>query len=270
MSERQQTQGPIREELPASVAPPDVSRRLRGVRAILMGLAVLASCIGAYLLARYLARAPQDSAEAGNLPAAYECGGLIVSAADLDLGDVWDTTEFVRELTIRNPSRSDKRIEDFATSCLCTAVEPRAVVVPAGGTATVHVHIDPNHQRSPDDVNLALRPFAVEVTPISKITRVERSGWTIHGQFRSRVTLNALIETDSTDVIVEATTAEGIPAGRAFRVRQRVAHEGGQTDTVRFFLRNAKGQSISLAMEVTSHGEIPRGTAETEGDGKQS
>jgi hypothetical protein len=57
---------------------------------------------------------------------------------------------------------------------------------------------------------------------------------------------------------VEATTAEGIAAGRAFRVRQKAAREGNQTDAVRFVVRKGGGSPMTLAMEVMVHGEAPR------------
>jgi len=329
-------------------------------------------------------------------PAEYECDGLTVSAADLDLGEVWNISEFIRDLAIRNKTGADKKIEDFATSCFCTAVEPRRLTIPAGGAATVHVRIDPNH-RSPDEANLAARPFAVEIKPIQDVSLPHRAGWTMHGLFKSRVTLNVLtvhfgqdvaqgappptrtvlatvhmpfqrlaarleppsigtvdvgrdavkpdraeiritpsntlptgpfkgavvvdvvdmdgnalpgatlpvagdvqpgarllparvilgahpvgtaaetvvvlqapadaawtvdrIETDSADIFVEATTAEGIPTGRAFRVRQKAAREGNQTDTVRFVVRKGGGPPITLPMEVTCLGELPHGTS---------
>jgi hypothetical protein len=336
-------------------------------------------------------------------PTEYESEGLVVSAADLDLGEVWEVTEFVQDLPIHNRSRSERKIEDFAASCLCTAVEPRVVVIPPGGTAVVHVHIDPNH-RSPDEAMRAVRPFAVEITPIQNTSLPHPPGWRIHGQFKSRVTLGVLtvhfgqevvqgepaptrivaaavhvpmqkleariepaaigtataapdpaqpdrmeiritpadtlptgpfkaalivdvidpsgqslpgarlpiagtvqpearllpariilgahavgttaetvvilqapaeapwavdhIETDSADVSVEATTAEGIPTGRAFRVTQWATREGNQSDTVRFVVRKAGGAPLTLAMEVMCHGEVPKGATTPESAGR--
>lgn len=62
------------------------------------------------------------------------------------------------------------------------------------------------------------------------------------------------IEVQSPDVQVDRTDAPGIPAGRAFRVRQRIAKEGHQSSTVRFFLRKAGGEPVPLSMEVTYDG----------------
>jgi hypothetical protein len=167
------------------------SFRIPGLRVMLFGLAVAGSSIGAYLLAQSLGQSLRKEPGAAPAPTEFVSSGLVVSASDLDLGEVWEATEFVHVLTIRNPSRAEKKVEDFSTSCFCTAVEPRTIVVPAGGETMVRVHIDPNH-RSPDDANLAVRPFAVEIRPILDVTQARQPGWAIHGQFRSRVTFGVL------------------------------------------------------------------------------
>jgi hypothetical protein len=363
---------------------------------ILFGLSAAIACAAAFSVAQHLGRWLRgESATAADAPTETECQGLVVAASDLDLGDLWDCNEFVRNVAIHNPANSDKSIKDFVTSCLCTAVEPRSLTVPAAGTATVQVRIDPNH-RSPDEVGLAVRPFALEITPITSTSRPHEAGWKFHGVFKSRVTLNALsvhfgetvvkdavpptrkavaivhvpmqhldakvepagvaavkvvpnpdqpdrveihitpantlptgifkasvivevvdctgqvrpgatlpiagnvqpearllparvmlgshpvgttaeaivvlqaphdaawtvdhIEADSQDVSAEATTAEGIPSGRAFRVRQRATREGNQTDTVRFVVRKGGETPLTLAMEVMCHGELLRDT----------
>jgi hypothetical protein len=333
-----------------------------------------------------------------------DCDGLVVSTADLDLGDVWDIFEFTRDLTIHNKSGADKKIEDFATSCFCTAVEPRRLTIAAGQSVVVHVRIDPN-RRSPDEASLAARPFAVDIWPIQDESLRRRPGWTMHGLFKSRVTLdvpsvhfgqetargapspirkvvatvhvpfarlvakleppaigavsvapdpgkpdrveiritpaNTLptgafkatvrvdvvdpaggvapgallpiagdvqpearllparimlgarpvgttaeaivilqapadapwtvdhIETDSPDVGAEATTAEGVAAGRAFRVTQRTEREGNQTDTVRFVVRKGGGPPVTLTMEVMCVGALPSRAATPEIGAKQ-
>jgi len=380
-------------------------RRLFRLRAVVFGLTAAASCKAAYFLAQNLARwLRAEPVAAANSPTEFECQGLTIAASDLDLGDVWETSEFIHDMTIRNPSGSEKQIGDFATSCLCTAVEPRSAVIPAGGTAIVHVHIDPTH-RSPDQASLAVRPVGVEITPMLSTSQPHEAGWQIHGVFRSRVTLNVLslhfgetvvqglpspmrkatatvhvpmqglqakvepagvaavslapapdnparveihispantlpvgpfkgevridvvdasgavlagavlpiageiqpearllparvllgvhpvgtsaetvvalqapmdapwtvehMEADSPDVFVEATTAEGIPAGRAFRVRQRVMREGDQTDMVRFVVRKGSRPPMTLTMEVTVHGELPRPVAPPQSGSKQ-
>ena len=50
---------------------------------------------------------------------------------------------------------------------------------------------------------------------------------------------------------------------------QQSAHEGSQTDTVRFFVRKAGGELLKLAMEVTCHGELPQTAGAPEKGGKQ-
>jgi hypothetical protein len=111
--------------------------RIPGLRIVLFGLAMAGSSIGAFLLAQSLGQSLRKESGAETAPTEFASSGLVVSASDLDIGDVWEAAEFVRVLTIRNPSRAEKKVVDFSTSCFCTAVEPRTIVVPAGGEMTV-------------------------------------------------------------------------------------------------------------------------------------
>ncbi len=63
------------------------------------------------------------------------------------------------------------------------------------------------------------------------------------------------IEIDSADVHVEPATVEGIPAGRAFRVRQKVTQEGEQVSEVRFVFRKAGNKLEKLSVKVCCRGE---------------
>ncbi len=174
----------------------DAPQRSGRWRALAIFLVVAVPCVIAAhelgsLVSVWIAPGEPSPAVPGGLTES-ERNGLVVSASDLDLGEVWETTEFVHNVSIHNRSGTEKKIEDFSTSCLCTEVEPRTVAIPPGGTVTVHVRIDPNHNRSPDEADLAVRPFAVEVTPILDTSLPQQPGWTIHGRFKSRVTFNAL------------------------------------------------------------------------------
>ncbi len=136
-------------------------------------------------------------------------------------------------------------------------VEPSGDVVPGGGLPIAGV-VQPEARLLPARITLGADPVGSTAETIVTLQAPAGAAWHVDH-----------IETDSSDVFVEATAAEGIPAGRAFRVRQRAAREGDQTDTVRFVVRKAGGRPISLVMEVMCHGEIPLGSTSPESGGKQ-
>lgn len=64
------------------------------------------------------------------------------------------------------------------------------------------------------------------------------------------------IEIDSPDLRVEPVAVEGIPAGRAFRVRQKATKEGEQISEVRFVIRKPDKKLITLPVQVCYRGEL--------------
>jgi hypothetical protein len=63
------------------------------------------------------------------------------------------------------------------------------------------------------------------------------------------------IEVESTDVAVDAVAVAGIPAGRTYRVRQRIVLEGPQASAVRFVVRKGGGPPETVAMAVCYEGD---------------
>lgn len=64
------------------------------------------------------------------------------------------------------------------------------------------------------------------------------------------------IEIDSPDVRVEPVTVEGIPAGRAFRVQQKVTKTGEQVSEVRIVIRKPDKKLLTLPVQVCCRGEV--------------
>jgi hypothetical protein len=121
-----------------------------------------------------------------------EIQGLIVPGSALDIGRIWDEKEVSCDLPVENQTANEISIAYIDVSCNCTSVEPRAITVAPRQTAILRLKIDPTH-RTPREVGLIERPFAVEVTPqIQKGIRPRGGGWVVHGIVRSRVTLDAL------------------------------------------------------------------------------
>jgi len=116
--------------------------------------------------------------------------GLMIPAANLDIGKVWEEKEFVWSLPIRNLSGDTIEIRKFISSCGCTAIKPAKLSIQPGELAIVELTIDLT-QRSFAEEGLALRPFGISIHPITSRSRPGGPGWQIHGTVHSRATLDA-------------------------------------------------------------------------------
>jgi hypothetical protein len=149
---------------------------------MLLTIAILAlSFIGAYWLGSRT-KGPQQ-------PAMQVIEGLAVNIADLKAGEVWEEKQYIHRLPIHNTTNTDIEILSFIKSCSCTEVEPRSLTIPAGQTATVNLIIDLTH-RTMAELDLAARPFAIEVKPYLKSVWPRTPGWSVEGTVKSRVTLD--------------------------------------------------------------------------------
>jgi hypothetical protein len=135
----------------------------------------------------------------------------------------------------------------FKATVIVDVVESSGSVV-FGVALPIAGNVQPEARLLPARIMLGVHPVGTMAETVVALQAPAETAWTVDH-----------IETDSEDVLVEATTADGIAAGRAFRVRQRAAREGNQKDTVRFIVRKAGGAPLSLTMEVTCHGELSRG-----------
>jgi hypothetical protein len=61
---------------------------------------------------------------------------------------------------------------------------------------------------------------------------------------------------------------DGMPAGQAYRVTQRVSEAGDHSSVVRFVTRKASGPPQNAIMEVWYRGEAPANSANTK-EGKE-
>jgi hypothetical protein len=152
---------------------------------------VAGSCAGVYALAVYVSH-PHDSAPpVPQQPPEFGIEGLIVAAADLNLGEVWETDSFWCSLPLRNDTEAEKCITDFQTSCGCLQVEPRAVTIRPHQTTTIRLKLDLSH-RTMQEINRVERPFAVEFRPLLRTTPSYGPGWRLHGTIKSRLIVDAL------------------------------------------------------------------------------
>jgi hypothetical protein len=105
---------------------------------------------------------------------------LQVPAQALELGDVWENPALECLLPIRNVTARAVRIEGFVVSCACARVEPKAVVVPAGGEVTIHLRLRlelPPTAWEP-------REFAVHLSPQVEGYSGWPIDWVLHGRLK--------------------------------------------------------------------------------------
>lgn len=159
----------------------------------LLPVVVILSCVAAYRLGtRPLADSPPMTDAPPTPSQEYDIGGLVVTAASLDMGTVWEDSKFAWELPVSNRTNNPVKIYDFIVSCGCAVVEPRSLTVPAGGTETVTVKLGLT-RRSYAEVGKAERPAAVEIIPsLGKGVRPRGRGWELRGVVRSRITTDVL------------------------------------------------------------------------------
>ncbi len=105
--------------------------------------------------------------------------------------------------------------------------------------------------RMQPEVRLLPAQLLLEAKPIGEVTEAIV---TLQAAPDTKVTVDH-IEIDSPDLRVEPTAVEGIPAGRAFRVRQKVTKQGEQVSEVRFVIRKRDKKLITLPVQVCCHGE---------------
>jgi len=134
-------------------------------------------------------------------------GGLVVEAADLDLGEIWEEKAFSWELPIRNRTTSPVKVEKFALSCRCVTVEPQSITIPGGQTGKIRVKLDLTF-RNAGELGQARRPIAWDVEPFlgARTERRRQTAWNLQGILRSRVTL------DTTQLHFGETAVQGQPA----------------------------------------------------------
>lgn len=111
------------------------------------------------------------------------------------------------------------------------------------------------------EVRLLPAQLLLEAKPVGEVAEAVI---TLQASMDARITVDH-IEIDSPDLHVEPMTVEGIPAGRAFRVRQKLTKEGEQVSEVRFVIRKPDKKLIMLPVQVCCRGEVKSVANNTEG-----
>lgn len=107
-------------------------------------------------------------------------------AAQLDFGEVWEDDKFRWTIPVTNEGQESVTIKDFVSTCTCSGIEPRSLVIPAGETRDVRVTLD---LRPTKDVRFDLAPFrfAIDVVPHLEAGKAK---WNLRGKVRPAVRFN--------------------------------------------------------------------------------
>lgn len=106
-----------------------------------------------------------------------------LSASSLDFGDAWAAPDFQWVITLTNPGRQDVNITHFQSTCRCTSITPQAVVIPAGESAPITLHLDLT-STGPQDITTPVRPFEVSITATVSGSGVIQGPWVVNGVVR--------------------------------------------------------------------------------------
>jgi hypothetical protein len=112
-----------------------------------------------------------------------------------------------------------------------------------------------------------LLPARVFLEP-KEVGKIAEAIVTLQAPTDARVAVDH-IEIDDPELRVEPVTIDGIPAGRAYRLRQQVTKEGEQTSTARFVIRKLDQRLLTLPIEVCYRGEQNKKLAESTKERKQ-
>lgn len=230
--------------------PPQESRhqsRMPIIRKSL-GLAVfLLACFGAYRLGLV--------SQAGDEPAPLD-------AKALDFGETWESDRFPWDIEIENTTSQDIVIQSFETSCSCTHLEPKELLLRARQTAAVHLALDLTHSRT-EESGIAVRDFSVQVLPRIKGMKTSPPVWTVHGKVKTSFMLSPQT----------LTFWEGLIPGRSFPTRSVLVRPYFPLASVRTnydpnFLtvkvKRLHDSSAAYQLDVTPRSSLPAGKFSTE------
>lgn len=112
--------------------------------------------------------------------------GLFIPPDRLDFGRVWESSEFSWVLPVENCQQRDVLIDEFITSCTCTNVEPRSVLVPSGQTREVRLALDLTQGPPSTPAAHSEHAFEVAIGPKVRDGKSPAAGdrWVVRGTVR--------------------------------------------------------------------------------------
>lgn len=146
-------------------------------------MVLLSATAGAY----WVSSAPRRTAAASTL--------LTVATEKLDIGNVWEDSNFVWNLPIESKSKKNIEVMDFVSSCPSVSFEPRSLVLSPRGKAEVSLRIDLSRVSGGCGVlvqgaDADLRDFAIRILPLLGEGWPSQTPWILRGRVRRAFTLS--------------------------------------------------------------------------------
>jgi hypothetical protein len=183
--------------------------------------------------------------------------GITVRQESLDFGDVWAQEAFSWTVPLYNHTSVDIEVTDFVTSCACTSVRPRSLVIPANGEAQVEAVIDLRPMAPTTEFD---RPFAVEMAAVTRQHHRVGLSWGLKGRVRDAVIVSASkLEFDQELVRGRPFTPTGIDLICRPGCVLRDARCNPEFGSVALIDRDSPGH---VRLEVTPAPALPAGTNE--------
>jgi hypothetical protein len=113
----------------------------------------------------------------------FNIGGLAASEDALEVGDVWEQSDFTRVVRVTNETSRTIMLKDVLTSCSCASIEPRSLAIPGRAQGELRVLLDLAKAVDPSS-KAHSRPFAVTLIPVIDEGPAPTAGWTIRGWAR--------------------------------------------------------------------------------------
>jgi hypothetical protein len=172
-------------------------------------------------------------------------GGSLRATANPDLVtvDVRQSPGETNEFELDIAPRKGLPVGPFTCNLKLEVVSPAGEVLP-GATLPIRGTTQPPVRALPARLLLGSRRIGSTAQATVTLQVPEGENWRVDH-----------IEVESTDVVVDAVAVAGIPAGRTYRVRQRIVLEGPQTSAVRFVVRKGGGPLEIVAMAVCYDGD---------------
>jgi len=188
--------------------------------------------------------------------------GLAIDAVLLELGDVWEESDYSRDLPLQNQTDHDIEISGFSLSCGCSSITPEKVTVPAGTASSVRLHIDLT-KRQPSEIGMPVRPLTVQFAPIIAPGWPKGPGWKMSGVIRSRATLETMTVHFGERVVEgeEGPTRKVVAHLCEPGLRLETAVEGPKV--VRIDVRSTGSRDERTEVLITPLSSLPLGRFET-------
>ena len=173
-----------------------------------------------------------------HIVAGIENGFLEVDPEHLDFGEVWVQDKFQWTLPITNTSSEPVEVLEFRTTCACTSIEPKSVVIPAGETVAIQLTVDLTTVIKSGVTAEDVEPFSMRVVPLLRNGLAQYSGWELKGRIMSPIVGGLPLLVFDDEVIAGA-----VPASATITIRCRQFVEGIDCE------RSSNGNIASVRIE---------------------